>query len=277
MGSEVAINRVSKKPYRGINVLFLHGEYASFKQWSELGYKCEKGKSEIAFFNTRYDYAEKDENGNPVLDKNGNPKTRKGWVLRFYNVWERHNVRDEKGEIAPPVIGEKEVDKTPPSETERAAKDMLMAYLARYGFTYVEDTENMAYFRPSVNLVHMPIDMISENARVSTLAHECAHSTGATHLLNRKFGNAYCSNKDTYSREELIAETASAIFCGELGVKVDFESSTGYLMSWAKYLKETPAKAIVTAIYQAQRATRLLKGETLATVTGKDDAENKAA
>jgi len=271
VGCEVAINRVSKKPYRGVNVFFLHGEYASFKQWKELGYTCEKGKGEIAFFNTRTTYAAKDKDGNPVLDKDGNPKMKSGWVLRYYNVWERHNVRNEKGEIAPPVMGEKEIDHTPATELEAKAKAVLFDYMKANGITYREDGENCAYFRPLTKEVHLPFDMISENARVCTLAHECAHSTGAEHLLNRKFGTAYSSHKDTYSREELIAETASAIFCGEMGVRVDFDSTTAYLKSWAKYLHETPAKMIVTAIYQAQRATRLMRGEPLASVKGETE------
>lgn len=280
VGSEVAINRVSKKPYRGVNVFFLHGEYASYKQWSELGYKCDKGKSEIAFFNTQFNYAVKDENGNPEVDKNGNPKMKKGWVLRFYNVWERHNVHNDKGEIAPPIMGEKEVDKTPANEREIAAKGMLFDYMRNNGIAFEEGGENCAFFRPSANLVHLPAELTSERERVCTLAHECAHSTGAKHLLDRKMGNAYSSHKDAYSREELVAETAAAIFCGENGVEVDFDNSTAYLVGWAKFLKDTPAKTIVTAIYQAQRASRLMNGEPLASVKGKgekDEAERDKA
>ena len=279
VGCEVAINRVSKKPYRGVNVLFLHGEYASYKQWKELGYTCEKGKSEIAFFNTRTEYTVKDENGNEVKDENGKPKTKSGWVLRFYNVWERHNVRNEKGEIAPAITPEKEKDETPATELEKAAIAKLHKYLESNGIAYTESAENMAYFSPAVNTVHMPSEMISENARVCTFAHECAHSTGAKHLLDRKFGNAYAPSKDTYSREELVAETASAIFCGENGVAVDFDNTTAYLQSWGKYLKDTPARTIVTAIYQAQRAVRLMNGEPLASIKGsdKDETATKAA
>ena len=269
VGAEVAINRVSKRPYRGINVLFLHGEYASFKQWGELGYKCEKGKSEIAFFNSKVNYTPKDENGNPETDKDGKPIIKQGWILRFYNVWERHNVRDEKGEIAPAVRPEKEADKTPPTEAEANATAALHAYMDANGIAYTEDAINLAYFMPSANRIHLPAEMTSERERVLTLAHECAHSTGAKHLLDRKFGNAYSPSKEAYSREELIAETASAIFCGEKGVNVDIDNSVAYLQNWAKYLHDTPAKTIITAIYQAQKASRLLNGEPLESVKGK--------
>lgn len=48
-----AFNRVSKRPYSLLNQLLLShtGEYASFKQWSELGGTIRKGeKSEIVVF-----------------------------------------------------------------------------------------------------------------------------------------------------------------------------------------------------------------------------------
>lgn len=270
VGTKVAINRVSKKPYRGVNVFFLHGEYASYKQWAELGYKCDKGKGEIAFFNTKSIYPAKDADGNPVLDADGNPKMKKSWIMRYYNVWERHNVHNDKGEIAPSVLPMDYVDTTPATELEENAKSALMAYMAANGIDYSEDAENLAYYDTVLKNVHLPIEMMSENERVSTLAHECAHSTGAEHLLDRAFGNKVVS-KELYSREELIAETASALFCGEMGVKVDLDNTTAYLAGWARFLKETPAKSIVTALYQAQRATRLMMGEPLASVKGEAD------
>ena len=48
-----AFNRVSKKSYSLLNQMLLkhRGEYASFKQWQELGGKVRKGeKSEIVVF-----------------------------------------------------------------------------------------------------------------------------------------------------------------------------------------------------------------------------------
>ena len=48
-----AFNRVSKKPYSLLNQMLLsnEGEYATFKQWTDLGGKIRKGsKSEIVVF-----------------------------------------------------------------------------------------------------------------------------------------------------------------------------------------------------------------------------------
>lgn len=51
--SNGAYNRVSKKPYSLLNQLMLkhEGEYATFKQWQEMGGKIKKGaKSEFVVF-----------------------------------------------------------------------------------------------------------------------------------------------------------------------------------------------------------------------------------
>lgn len=273
VGPRVAINRVTKKPYRGINILFLHGEYASYKEWTERGFHPEKGKSELCFFNTRKEYDQLDENGTPILNKKGEKLKKSVWIMRFYYIWERHNVKNDKGEIAPSVLPPSEIDKTPATKREKKAKDILLTYMKTNGITYSETAENMAYFIPAKNHIHMPEKMKSETARIGTLAHECAHSTGASHLLDRKLAEG--TSREAYSREELIAETASAIFCTENGVNVDLDNSAAYIKGWYKYINETPAKTIIAAIYQAQKASRLMNGESLAKI--KDNGNTKAA
>ena len=51
--NKVAFNRTTKKPYSLLNQMLLSkaGEYASFKQWQDLGGKIKKGaKAEIVVF-----------------------------------------------------------------------------------------------------------------------------------------------------------------------------------------------------------------------------------
>lgn len=78
-----AFNRISKKPYSLINqMLLLHtGEYATFKQWADLGGHVRKGeKSEIVVF---WKILEKEE-----TDKDtGEKEIRKIPMLRYYNVF----------------------------------------------------------------------------------------------------------------------------------------------------------------------------------------------
>lgn len=61
-----AFNRVSKKPYSILNQMLLKydNEYASFKQWKDLGGHIRKGeKSEIVVFWKMYPIKEKQDDG----------------------------------------------------------------------------------------------------------------------------------------------------------------------------------------------------------------------
>ena len=65
-----AYNRISKKPYSLLNQMLLHnqGEYASFKQWKDLGGHVRKGeKGEIIVFWKILPVEETDENGNKII------------------------------------------------------------------------------------------------------------------------------------------------------------------------------------------------------------------
>ena len=65
-----AYNRISKKPYSLLNQMLLHnqGEYASFKQWKDLGGHVRKGeKGEIIVFWKILPVEETDKDGNKII------------------------------------------------------------------------------------------------------------------------------------------------------------------------------------------------------------------
>jgi antirestriction protein ArdC len=63
-----------------------------------------------------------------------------------------------------------------------------------------------------------------------------------------------------YSREELVAELASAFCCAKLGLDNSLvENSAGYLAGWLRSLKSDP-KALLIASSQAQRAADYIQG-----------------
>ena len=67
-----AFNRISKKPYSLLNQMLLkhNGEYATFKQWQQLGGHVRKGeKSEIVCFWKIYEKEEINDNGEKELQK----------------------------------------------------------------------------------------------------------------------------------------------------------------------------------------------------------------
>ena len=78
-----AYNRISKKPYSIINQMLLQhtGEYATFKQWTDLGGHIRKGeKSEFVVF---WKILEKEETN----EDTGEKEVRKIPMLRYYNVF----------------------------------------------------------------------------------------------------------------------------------------------------------------------------------------------
>ena len=81
---EGAFNRVSRKPYSILNQLLLsrQGEYASYKQWQQLGGQVRRGaKSEIVVFWKLLDRVD------PDKDDEGRQRLRKIPLLRYYNVF----------------------------------------------------------------------------------------------------------------------------------------------------------------------------------------------
>ena len=87
-----AYNRITKKPYSIINQILLRhtGEYATFKQWSDLGGHIKKGeKSEIVVFWKIYQKEETNE-------ETGEKEVRKIPVLKYYNVFHISQVEGVK-------------------------------------------------------------------------------------------------------------------------------------------------------------------------------------
>lgn len=78
-----AYNRVSKRPYSLLNQMLLKhtGEYATYKQWQDLGGQVKKGeKSEIVVFWKIFETEETNKD-------TGEKETKKIPLLRYYNVF----------------------------------------------------------------------------------------------------------------------------------------------------------------------------------------------
>ena len=81
-----------------------------------------------------------------------------------------------------------------------------------------------------------------------------AHSTAHPHRLNRTLGKEF--GDDGYAREELIAEIASTLICGELGLSGDdllLENHEAYVQNWISDLQEKPS-ILFSSIQSAQKA-----------------------
>ena len=141
-------NRISRKPYSLLNQLLLthEGEYATFKQWEQIGGKVKKGeKSEIIVFWKMQEVTEKTETGEIQV--------RNIPVLRYYNVFHISQVEGVKP-LAKPFE-----DVKPIEEADRIITD----YVKRENIDFEECASNQAYYSPSFDRVVVPMKQQYKN------------------------------------------------------------------------------------------------------------------
>lgn len=255
IGSEKAVNYVTRKPYKGINTLLLDqpGEYLTFKQCTTLGGKVKKGeKAQMIVFFTFSEHKEK--------DANGEDKITKFPVLKYYNVFHLSQCEGIESKLEPP---------SPEADSLAEGETIIDGYISRSGvrFEAVKGSDR-AFYRPSEDKIIIP--HISQykltEEYYSTAFHEMCHSTGHSSRLKR-FGErddgVAAFGNDVYSKEELIAEIGSSMLMSIAGIERSetFTNSTAYLQSWLNVLKGDK-RLIVTAANSAQKAVDLILGKS---------------
>lgn len=248
---EGAYNRITKKPYSVLNQMLLSksGEYASYKQWNDLGGYIRKGaKSEIVVFWKLLDRKDPDST---------DEKSKKVPLLRYYNVFHISDVENV------PSLAQDEFFDTQPIES---ADDVFFGYIQRENIKTEIEPTNRAYYSPAMDIIHLPDIKQYQNPSdyYSVAFHEATHSTGHHSRLKRflpadtvaPFGSA------DYSKEELVAELGSAAILNTLGLETPdtFSSSTAYIQNWVKVLKND-SRFIVSASAKANKAVNLILGK----------------
>lgn len=249
---KVAFNRITKTAYSALNQMLLSraGEYASFKQWKDLGGTIKKGaKAEIVVFWKWLENATKDE-------KTDEEKLVKIPYLRYYQVFHIDDVDGVK-----PLTFEEVKE---PTETtfapEEQAEDLMNEYAEREKIA-IRYGGNSAFYSPMQDYIQLP-ERFQFGKKAgefySTAFHEIVHSTGSKKRLDRLNG---CSGfgSESYSKEELVAEIGSAGLLNILNLETPstFTNSVAYIQSWIKALKND-TKMIVQASGKAEKAVRYI-------------------
>lgn len=244
-----AYNRVSKKPYSLLNQMLLKhdGEYATYKQWSDLGGKVRKGeKSEIVVF---WKILQVEENKDGKIEKKSIP------LLKYINVF---HVSQVDG-VEPKNI--KPIEHKPIEEAEKIKND----YANRENISIKELITDRAFYSPLKDYIQVPCKEQYKDIMefYSTLFHEMIHSTGHRDRL----GRLDCSIKlasfgsEDYSKEELIAEIGAAFLMNHIGIESSktFKNSAAYIQSWLEVLKNDN-RFIVSASSKAEKAMKYILG-----------------
>jgi len=247
------INAISKRPYRGINIVILwaiaqkkgytSGTWATFKQWQEMGAQVRKGEKSAHVVFWKFFDREQPTDSEGETSKTGRiPMAKDYWIFN-----------------ADQVDGYKDSEKQPVSRAERIER--AEGFFQTVGVS-PRPGGNRACYCPDTDLVHMPaFEAFNEPLfYYSVLSHETTHWTGAAHRLNRDLSGRF--HTDSYAMEELVAELGAAFLCSELGLPTDpRHDHAPYIASWLKVLKNDK-RAIFTAAAKAQEAVDWMTKKT---------------
>ena len=251
-----AYNRVSKKSYSLLNQMLLQhkGEYATFKQWQDLGGHVRKGeKSEIVVFWKIQPIEEEKEDGTKEVKQIP--------LLRYFNVFHISQV-DGVESLSKDALNE--------IEPIEKAESILHSYWTKENITVEHVVSDKAYYSPSLDMIHLPLfeQFINANEYYSTAFHESVHSTMKESRCDRaedRKGKLVAFGSNEYSKEELVAEIGSASLMNIIGIETNksFRNSSAYIQNWLSVLKND-VKFIVSASSKAEKAVDYILGETLA-------------
>lgn len=245
-----AYNRVSKKSYSLLNQMLLskEGEWATFKQWSELGGKIRKGeKSEIIVFWKVLPVEEVQEDGTKTIKQIP--------LLKYINVFHISQV-----EGVEPLKKEELNDIEPIEKAETVLKD----YWKREQITVEHIKGDKAFYSPIRDYIQLPLfeQFKDANEYYSTAFHESVHSTMSESRCNRaeeRKNKLVAFGSEEYSKEELVAELGSTNLMNIIGIETrkSFRNSSAYIQNWLSILKND-VKFIVSASSKAEKAVNYI-------------------
>lgn len=248
-----AYNRISKKSYSLLNQMLLQhdGEYATFKQWQDLGGHVRKGeKSEIVTFWKIQPVEEEQEDGTKVVKQIP--------LLRYFNVFHISQVDG----VEP--LPKEELHYIEPIEK---ADQVLNDYWTRENITVEYKAGNRAYYSPTLDMICLPLfEQFNDSSEYySTAFHESVHSTMKEDRCNRaedRKGKIVAFGSQEYSKEELTAEIGSATILNIIGIETanSFKNSAAYIQNWLSVLRND-VKFVVSASSKAEKAVKYIMGE----------------
>ena len=243
------LNAVTGKRYRGVNSLWLSylamfkgysdPRWCTFNQAKDNGWTVKKGeKSAHIEFWSLYDKKTKKtiDRSEAARIVNDDPNREKDIILmsRTYCVF---NAQQIDG------IPEFELQSNTDIGEIRAKRDVLLKNMD----LKFREGGSEAYYTPSLDQVTLPPEatFFDTYGYMSTFLHECGHASGHETRLNRDLSGGFGS--ESYAKEELRAEIASAFTAQDLGLGAgttgrqdDIRNHKAYVQHWAKVIQSDP-------------------------------------
>ncbi|MDY4281308.1 MAG: zincin-like metallopeptidase domain-containing protein [[Pasteurella] mairii] len=257
-------NAVSGRLYSGVNILLLwmasaekgykQSKWLTAQSANKLGGHVRKGEKATIIVNYRpVDREKLDDEGNTILDDEGNPE------MEHFALLKRHAVFNiEQCENLPQYLyDDTHIIKNDedPYEIFREIRQIIDGMSVKVDIK----PQNKAYYSSAKDVIAIPEikQFTSEQEFYSVLLHEITHATGHKDRLNRE-GVTGTSGRlsKVYAFEELVAEMGSAFLCAHIGFNT-VQQNAGYINGWIQLLKEDK-RAIFKASGKAREACQYM-------------------
>lgn len=207
---------------------------AGMKEWNYKGRSVIPGEKSIKIFAPLMEKETVflvDEEGNQLLDEDGNPKTKDTQKLKGFKQSYVFDISQTTGKE---LQAFKFDENTPVEDKETIIKGLLDVVGAKgYSFRYATEEElgkgceGMCKYNPKEILVK---EGLSDIQTVSVLVHECGHA-----LAHGPYRDNFEGLKELPSRDirEVEAESIACVVCSYLGLDTD-NYNFSYISGWAE-------------------------------------------
>lgn len=259
----IPANAVSGRRYHGVNPFLLllvsqmkgytQPYWLTYNQAKNAGGNVKKGEKSAPIVYWNLTYYDK-ETGDKLSKKEGQSRpadeVKTVPYLRYFNVFNIEQCEDLDEDKINRI--EIELNDIPPIDAAEAiVRNMPNAPKIEH------NGGNRAYYHPRKDEIQLPERgrFNSPEEYYGTKFHEMIHSTGHKSRLDRELQPSKM-NKESYSKEELIAELGRSFLNAEAGILEDqFDNSAAYIENWLQVFKdEDNARLIVNAAANAQKA-----------------------
>lgn len=245
-GGMMPINQVTKKPYRGGNVLHLmitaldqgydDPRWMTYKQAADSKWQVRKGEkgTQIEFWEIKPGAAKSEapaSTGGVSTEREGDAADTgrpSKFIHRIYTVFNGSQIDGI------PALERKQVQSF---EIIEAGESLL----THSGATITHDQADRAFYNRARDAIHLPRREAFKDAGnyYGTALHELAHWTGHPSRLDRLTLNAsYQFGDVNYAKEELRAELASVFLAAERGIPHNPDRHAAYVGNWVKALQD---------------------------------------
>ncbi len=270
-GYLIPYNYVSKKAYRGVNVIMLtplfgtlsNPYFMTFNQIQEKGGKLRKGSTgfKVVYYSTfdkEYSDVEIERMNTVLKDPLSKGDKHTIYFLKYYNVFNCADVEGIDFDLDNfPLHGKVTTDNVVAGDNKKIeyAEAIIKNYPKPQPEIRYEGSR--AFYSPSDDIVTIPSIEKFEGSIdfYRTSFHELSHSTGHKNRLKRDFSGTFGSPE--YAFEELIAEFGAVFLSSQAGIMFyTNKNHAGYLKGWNESLLtvlENDNRFLMRASSQAQK------------------------